>query len=135
MTEIATRDDLTTLARAVGAPANVVPFSEGNAWTLHRDGAPVLVTGVVEMWPGMGQVWTLSNHAAVQGHGVWLTRQMRTLLAKVSWDKGFRQMRCMCLTPYDIRWCELVGWEMEGVWRDAGPQGQSVFIMVYHRRQ
>lgn len=135
MIEVASRGDLSIVARAVGVPENVVEFRDGEAWTLRRDGIPVLVAGCVEMWPGLGQVWVVTNRDAVTGLGVWVTREMKSLLRQVSWDRGFRQMRCMCLTPKDIRWCEMVGFEMEGVWRDAGPQGQSVFIMVHHRRQ
>ena len=134
MIELATHDVIERLGLATGAQMPWDVIGNDSTWSLVFEDIPIAVFGVQQMWPGFGQLWGIVDKAKASGHGVWMTHQARQLMRQIVEEKDFRQVRTLCLCLEDIRWAELTGFETEGVWKDAGPQGESVFVMAYHRR-
>ena len=134
MIELASNDVIQEVADAIGAEAPWHMVTTESTTVIRRDGDPVAIFGCPPLWPGFGQAWGFVNFELAEGHGLWLTREVRKVM-KHAMDKfNHRQARALCFTPEQIRWARLVGFTLEGVWKDAGPESQDVFIMVYHRR-
>ena len=135
MTELATTEVIERLFNHVGTPIPWELISDDNVWALRKDGEVLAVIGCQEMWSGFGQAWMAVDHDRVrEKHGVWLTREARKLLRVESIARGYRQVRAMCFYQPHVAWAKLVGFTLEGVWLEAGPTSQNVYIMVYHRR-
>ena len=131
----ADKETIQGLCQRTGATVTWAAITDENTWLLQRDGRDIAVMGASEIWPGLAQAWTVIDREAVIGNGAWLTRQTRQLMHEVAWEFDYRQIRVMSLAHNDIRWTQLCGFVMEGVWLEAGPLREDVAIMVYHRRQ
>ena len=113
------------------------PWSQvdnSNARVIVRDDEAVAILGYNEHWPGFVHVWALIIDERVAGHGRWFTRQVAELLDYLIGEREARQVRYWATTHDEIRWGELLGFELESVMRGAGPQEQDIFTMVFHRR-
>ena len=134
MIELAQDTAIQEVASAVGAEVPWHLLAPESTWAIHREGQPVAIFGCPQLWPGFGQVWGFVNFELAQGHGLWLTREARRALDRVVERFAYRQVRAVCFSAEHIRWTELIGFQLEGVWQEAGPLSQDVFIMVFHRR-
>lgn len=135
MIEAANKEQLEELTQLTGVNVPWEIASRGDAWAIVLGGDLVAVIGCERSWEAHGQTWAVVDHEQARRHAIGFTREARRLLHEKSWEHDYRQVRAMCWTLPDIKWAELLGFQLEGVWKDAGPQFQDIFIMVYHRRQ
>lgn len=135
MIELATDDVIRRVAHSANIP---IPWDviqvEGHTGVVLRDGEPVAIIGCQKLWQGCGQVWAMIDIDKVRGHGLWLTRQIKRVLSEEMIWGEYRQIRAQCFYTRHADWLRLLGFRMEGVWLEAGPQFQNVYTLVYHRR-
>ena len=133
MIQLAAKDTISDIIAGFGLPVPEVMDPE-TTYAVYLEGIPVAIGGVPQVWEGYGQTWGVVNEPLVAGRGLWLIRQSRKALEAVVAKMNYRQVRAVCLGLDAIRFNRACGFQMEGVWRGAGPEGEDVFIMVYHRR-
>ncbi len=101
----------------------------GPAWTIWADETRLGCAGVSLAWPGVGQAWMVLTET-VNGHGVWLTRTVRQVLADVERAYGLHRLEALAVTdsPRNQDWLEALGFvpEQDGTARAYGAQRQDM---------
>lgn len=129
------RIDIERTSDAMAEAGLMFPWSSidtEKSWMFLRDGVPVVAAGLDVAWPGFAQTWAIFDEENVDVR--WIVREWKSWLEMVIPEYNLRQLRHFAGSLKAIRLAELVGYEMECVWADAGPAGEDIFIMVYHRR-
>ncbi len=98
------------------------------------DDEPVALCGIQPMMWGLGSAYAYIRPDVARGKGIRLTREIRKLLVMGMNEFDLKQLRIMVLHFDYFRWAQMLGFEGEGVWKGAGPNGEDVAIMVYERR-
>lgn len=108
-------------------------LAAGPAWTLRRDGRVLGCGGVVLLWPGVGEAWSLS--AAADGAALVMTRAVAAGLAAAEADHGLHRVQASVRRDNGRgrRWLAVLGFEEEGIMRAYGPDGAD-FVRVARRR-
>lgn len=132
--ELASTEIVEQVASVTGTEIPWGAFSTDSTTVIRLEGKPVAVFGCPSLWAGFGQAWGMVDFSAVEGHGIWFIKEVRRVLNFACDKFGHRQVRALCFAYDHVRFAQLVGFELEGLWADAGPTFQDVFIMVYHRR-
>lgn len=102
----------------------------GPAYTVLRDGEPVMCAGLAEMWSGRFAAWAwLSEDAG---------RSMRTLTKMVDDylnTRPYRRIEAYVDVRFRAghRWAKMLQFEYEGLMRGFGTQGQD--MVMYARIQ
>ena len=106
---------------------------DDTTYVIEMDGEVVCAGGAPELWPGLGQSWAITLSDKIT-QPIRFTREAKKQLLKVMDDKGYRQVRGLSYRYDEVRWNKTLGFEIEGVWKQAGPNFEDVFVLVYHRR-
>lgn len=103
----------------------------GPAWTLLLDGDPVGCGGVVLLWPGVGEAWSLSAESAA-AIPLALHRAVREGLAEAQMRYRLHRIQAAVLACHVVgrRWLALLGFEEEGTMRKYGPGGHDFVRMA-----
>ncbi len=100
----------------------------GAAWALYEEGRPIAILGLSEVNAWTLNAWLLATPR--MSHQSWkkLLRFSRTVRGNAL--KTTRRIECMVLStwPRAIRFAESLGFELEGVKRSAGKDGQDVLL-------
>lgn len=103
----------------------------GPAWTLVQDGEPVAIGGVRLPVPWCGVVWMVCTDRMTPQAYKKLMRHGRIVLANAS--RRLRRVECHVLSTWGKAevFARRMGFELEGVRRNAGRDGQDILTMVY----
>lgn len=106
----------------------------GAAWTLVEGGEPVAIGGVRLPVPWCGVVWMVGTDRMTPATWKKLIRHGRIVLANAS--KRLRRVECHVLSTWGEAevFARRMGFDLEGVRRNAGRDGQDVLTMVYRGR-
>jgi hypothetical protein len=109
--------------------------TEGAAWTVLHGGVPVAVGGVKLPVPWCGLVWFVCTDGMSPVTWKKLIRHGRIVLSNAS--KQLRRVECHVLGTWAeaILFAQRIGFEVEGVRRKAGRDGQDLLTMVYKEAQ
>ena len=133
MIQIASKETIKNIISGFDLPVPDIMDPE-TTYAVYLNEVPVAIGGCPQIWEGFGQTWGIVNEPLVAGHGIWFTRQTRKALETVINKMNYRQVRAQCFGHKAVRFNIALGFQIEGVWKNAGPEGEHVFIMVYHRR-
>ncbi len=106
-------------------------FMNGPAYTVLDDGTPVMAGGIVQLWPGVGEVWLFlspwfERHIKT---GYKLIREMFQALLKVYHFRRLQTPICASM-PGNIRLVEHLGFHKEGLMELWGPDGKDYQLMA-----
>ena len=96
------------------------------ALTFWVDGFPEGVVGLQEVAPGVAQGWAVLSERALE-HPVRLTREILRQLDRLP----HRRIQILVYETHGkaLRWARVLGFEVEGLLRRLGPEGQSYWVM------
>src|SRR6266849_9820775 len=83
----------------------------GCGWAMIDDDQPVMIGGVVPVWPGRGLAWMAAMPAAGLRHWLGAARFIRSLLASLPQRRIEATIRANY--PEGCRWAEAVGFARE----------------------
>lgn len=97
-------------------------IEQGHTFTVHVDGEPVALLGVLPSWPGVGTCWALISDQARGQHAVRLTKGARGIVQSMMFSYGMHRMQCYVqpIEEYQ-RWIRLLGFRYESTARMALP--------------
>ena len=130
----ATIEAFDEITGAMGVHLDASGRVNDNSRVIFMDGVAVAMYGTMMMWPGVAQIWGLVVPERASGRGIALTKETKSLLNYLIKRDNLRQVRCLAHTFEAAQWLYLLGFEPEGRWREAGPNGEDLWMMVFHRR-
>jgi len=99
------------------------------AVSLYMDGKVEACLGLMMLWDGNADVWTLTSRK-VQSHPVAFHRTVVRILD--SYQKGLNLNRISAATPANFmvgcKWLETLGFKQEGKMINYGPDGQDWWL-------
>ena len=106
----------------------------GPAWTLCLEGRPVACGGVVLLWRGVGEAWSLSA-AGLGPFALRLHRTVAARLAEAEAGHGLHRIQASVRSDNNEgrRWLARLNFREEGVMRGYGPMGHD-FVRVARGR-
>jgi len=106
----------------------------GPAWTLRLDGRPVACGGIVLLWRGVGEAWSLSA-SGLGGRALAVHRLVAERLAAAEREHGLHRIQASVHIDNrrGRRWVAALGFEEEGIMKAYGPAGDD-FVRVARRR-
>jgi hypothetical protein len=130
-------DCLRAVADGIDAEQFAINLYQGTgaAWTVVDDGDPVAIGGVKLPVPWAGVVWFVCTDRMRPVTWKKLIRHGRIVLRNAS--EQLRRVECHVLGGWAeaILFAEKCGFELEGVRRGAGRDGQDILTYVYRERQ
>lgn len=108
--------------------------AEGAAWTLLDGDEPVAIGGVRLPVPWTGVLWLVATDRMRPSTWKKILRHTRIVLNNAS--KQLRRVECHVLGtwPEAIRFAQQLGFELEGVQRSAGRDGQDILTYVFQEK-
>lgn len=101
--------------------------AKGPAFTAIAEDKPIAAAGVVVLWPGVGEAWTVFGHDMPK-HALWITRTIRMALRDIIRGCNLHRVEATVLesqTKYR-KWIELFGFEPESVAREYTARRENV---------
>ena len=97
---------------------------------LSDDGRPIAVMGIVPVMARVATAWAIISDEAVERHGPLLTIVAKRGLAKAASLGTFRRIDVMVRSDFDraVEWAIDLGFEVEGLKRNYGPEGNMDYI-------
>lgn len=105
--------------------------TEGAAWTLLRDREPVAIGGVSFPVPWTGVFWLIATDAMRMAEWKKLVRHAHTVLRNASTQVPRLEAHVLATWPEAVSLAEHLGFQLEGVRRRAGRDGQDVLTFVH----
>lgn len=104
---------------------------DGPAWTLVEAGVPVAIGGIRFVTPWVGVNWIVCSERMSAASWKKLIRHGRIVLSNAS--KRLRRVECHVLSTWSeaMTFAAGMGYELEGVRRGAGRDGEDILTMVY----
>ena len=97
------------------------------ATTLMYDGRIIACSGVSQLWPGVGALWTLITKNK-PGNGVLFIGIANHWINQIM--EGYRRIQAEVLASDEsaVRFAEFMGFECEGLMKSYGPLGQDYYL-------
>ena len=98
----------------------------GLAYTLLIDGRVAACGGITQLWPGLGEAWSVISPIA-KHHPMPLTRLVKRQIDSVALALALHRVQCVCKTADQraTRWAECLGFVREGTLRAYGQDGSD----------
>ncbi len=102
---------------------------ETHARTLLHGDTVMACFGVMPLWDGVGQAWSVLSDAVLKDHPIELSRRVKYWLSNVEKREGIYRIQAAIADGHweGIRWIKWLGFEHEGVMRNYGLQGHGDF--------
>lgn len=109
------------------ATADSLAFADC-AFSAVAAGRIVGCAGIVPLWPGVGHAWAVLSDTAL-AEPLTLTRAVQRALARIEAAQGLRRIQATVAEEHVAgrRWLAWLGFEVEGLMRNYGPQGTGDF--------
>lgn len=119
---------------AASADDALATVTAGPAWTLCLDGSPVACGGVVLLWRGVGEAWSLS----AEGLGPFALRLHRIVAARLAEAEArhaLHRIQASVRTDNNQgrRWLARLHFREEGVMKGYGPMGHDFMRLARGR--
>lgn len=96
------------------------------AATLLEDGMPIACAGVQRLYDGVGEAWSVWTPETIERRGIAIARYARGYLDRLQKEEGFRRIQAICVPSIAfVEWLEAIGFEREGLLRNAMPGGDG----------
>lgn len=94
--------------------------------TLMADDKPIICSGIVELWPGVGEGWFVATDD-LTNHPVTIARATKEVLYDQIDEGGYWRLQANIRTTWftAVRFSEFLGFEKEGVMKKFGPDGAN----------
>lgn len=126
--------NLNTGAERLGYMMNYAHRLEQPDWayTIVDDDQVLFCTGIMDMWPGTGEVWFIGSqeiHRRPRAVVEFCRREMR-FCAK---ERGLWRIQGVCRAdwPQALRFAEFFGFRNEGLMRRYGPEGSDYYRVAW----
>lgn len=108
--------------------------TDGAAWTLYDAGRPIAMLGLSQVNPWTLNAWLIGTPGMTPQSWKKLLRFSRTVRGNAL--QTTRRIECMVLStwPRAARFAESLGFELEGVKRGAGKDGQDILLYAITRK-
>ncbi len=106
--------------------ANTGAIAEmGNTWSMVEDGRVLAMAGIVRLWQGVGEAWSLFTPEALQYGVAFHLRAVKVL--KSFFDQGWWRIQTTVRADFEtgIIWLVGMGFKDEGVMEKYGPDGSD----------
>lgn len=93
------------------------------SYTLELDGRPSVATGVIELWPGVGEAWMLTSNL-IQQHPIVVARAIKRGLFEHIKEKNYWRVQANVAVGWvqAEKFAAFVGMENEGLMPKFGPK-------------
>ena len=90
--------------------------------TLMADDEPILCSGIIDLWPGVGEGWFISTDQLSE-HPVTLARATKEVLHHEIDDRGYWRVQVNVRSDWGtaIRFAKFLGFKNEGLMKKFGP--------------
>ncbi len=107
-------------------------IADNPAWTLLYQGRPVACGGVIELWPGVGEVW-LTINPLIAERTLTLFRQMVRKRRELVEDFGFNRLQAVIRADFmhGRRLALRFGFRCEGYLHAYLPDGSDAMIFAW----
>jgi len=97
----------------------------------YPDGEPVAMMGITPKWPGYATGWALIGNKALK-YPLALTKTARKLVERAKWSLCLRRIDIDVDVRHTaaIRWAKHLGFEVEGIQRCHGLQGEDSYLLA-----
>lgn len=101
----------------------------GPAWTLMRDGKPVMSGGIIILWPGVGEAWTLMSKR-ISECPLAVVKTLRQCIAEAIGKHGLRRIQATARRGDDraLALLHVLGFKVEGLMPRYGPDGEDYYM-------
>ncbi len=102
----------------------------GPAWTLLRDERPVFSGGIVILWNGVGEAWTLMSER-VREYPLAVVKTIRFCIDEAVRSYQLRRVQATVKKHDDraIALLHAVGFKIEGLMEQYGPDGEDYYMV------
>ena len=101
-------------------------LEKAESFTLKIDEKPCLATGIIELWPGVGEAWMLSS-ILMQQHPLVAARAVKRNLSNYIKEKGYWRVQANVRVgwPQAEKFAAFVGMKREGLMPKFGPEKED----------
>jgi hypothetical protein len=102
----------------------------GPAWTLMIEHKPVVSSGVVIVWEGMGEAWMLLNGKMIERYPLTVFRVIKSGLSAIIEDCRLHRIQTFVLDghPKAHKWIQVLGFKQEAKLDGFGPDKKAYWI-------
>jgi hypothetical protein len=107
----------------------------GWSFTLIENGHIICCSGIVDMWPGVGEAWFLASSKIHEYPRPFIRFAKTDVIQKVVDENDLWRVQAVCKAdwPAAIKFARFLGFESEGVMRKYGPEGADYLRMAWVR--
>jgi hypothetical protein len=107
---------------------------EGRCVTLIVDDEPALVTGICELWPGVGEAWFMAGNK-IYSYPITIARAVKESLHEYIALANFWRIQANVKADWEeaIRFARFCGMKEEGLMPKYGPNGIDYLRMAWVR--
>lgn len=97
------------------------------AWTGINDQVVLGCCGIVPLWNGVGEAWTMLSLNARDSFGLTLHRAVKNQLYEIAKKKSLHRVHCHVLENFEAghRWAKCLGFTYEGIMKWYGPNKET----------
>ena len=108
----------------------------GRCVTLIVDSEPALVTGIVQLWPTVGEAWFMAG-TKIYAYPVAIARAVKESLAEYIELAGYDRIQANVRADWKaaIRFAKFVNMKEEGLMPRFGPEGADYIRMAWVRNR
>tara|TARA_R100001463_G_scaffold32675_3_gene73063 strand:+ start:5391 stop:5834 length:444 start_codon:yes stop_codon:yes gene_type:complete len=103
----------------------------GWSYTLIENGHIICCSGIVDMWPGVGEAWFIASSKIHDNVRPFIRFAKTDIMHRVTTDNNLWRVQGVCKAdwPAARRFARLMGFEEEGLMRKYGPE-QADYIRI-----
>jgi hypothetical protein len=102
----------------------------GSLFTFLREGHPVACAGIVTLWPGVGEAWTVISEWA-RRHPIWLVSVLRHGLRDQIAERSFHRVQMHVEDdPKLLKWGRVLGFHQESTMKKYTSEGQTLHLLA-----
>ncbi len=100
----------------------------GQAFTGIADEGVVGSGGLIPLWPGVAEAWTMTS-PLIEKYVISFHRAVRKHLNLLEQEQGLHRIQCVIIEGHDIStlWVERLGFKYEGIMEAYGPNKENYY--------
>jgi len=106
-------------------------YEQSQAMTiLNNDDVPIGSVGLMVLWPGVGEAWTVLDENELSRHKLFLCRFIKKILNDAVKYNNLNRLQATC-EAHDSKkanWLEFFGFKFESVLHKYGPDGKDYLM-------
>lgn len=107
-------------------------FAEGIGRTVMADEGIIGIGGITPYWHGVGEAWIIAG-PLIHKYPVAFTKAVYRGMRQIAQHMKLRRVQCLVDStfPMSYRWAKTIGFKLEGILKEYGPEGQDFYRMVW----